>query len=66
MLLSNSDIGALEPRMIRPLSFASSRFENRSALQALAASERRRIGTTDDADESEFFDLSPLSVEEWS
>lgn len=34
--------------------------------RALAATERHTIGTTDDDDESEFLDLSPLSVEEWS
>lgn len=33
--------------------------------RALAATERHTIGTTDDDDESEFLDLSPLSVEEW-
>ena len=34
--------------------------------RALAATERHTIGTTDDDDESEFLNLSPLSVEEWS
>ncbi|MGO4568017.1 Mu transposase C-terminal domain-containing protein [Rhizobium sp. 2YAF20] len=34
--------------------------------RALAATERHTIGTTDDDDQSEFLDLSPLSVEEWS
>ncbi|MBB3165749.1 putative transposase [Rhizobium laguerreae] len=34
--------------------------------RALAATERHTIGTKDDDDESEFLDLSPLSVEEWS
>ncbi|OAV50578.1 transposase [Rhizobium sp. WYCCWR10014] len=34
--------------------------------RALAATERHTIGTTDDDDESEYLDLSPLSVEEWS
>ncbi|SCB52208.1 Mu transposase C-terminal domain-containing protein [Rhizobium lusitanum] len=34
--------------------------------RAFAATERHTIGTTDDDDESEFLDLSPLSVEEWS
>nr|WP_246713476.1 Mu transposase C-terminal domain-containing protein [Rhizobium sp. BK619] len=34
--------------------------------RAFAATERRMIETTDNADESEFLDLSPLSVEEWS
>jgi putative transposase len=34
--------------------------------RALAATERHTIGTTNDDDESEFLNLSPLSVEEWS
>lgn len=35
-------------------------------LRALTATDRQQVELTDDADEVDFFDLSPLSVEEWS
>lgn len=34
--------------------------------RALAATNRQQAGMTDDGDEDDFLDLSPLSVEEWS
>ncbi|XUY29992.1 Mu transposase C-terminal domain-containing protein (plasmid) [Agrobacterium sp. rho-8.1] len=34
--------------------------------RALAATNRQQAEMTDDVDESDFFDLAPLSVEEWS
>jgi putative transposase len=35
-------------------------------LRALAATDQQHMEMTDDAKEEDFFDLVPLSVEEWS
>jgi putative transposase len=44
----------------------SVRREAERQLRALAATDRQQAEITDDADGDDFFDLAPLSVEEWS
>lgn len=44
----------------------SVRREAEKQFRALTATEPKLAGITGDADEDDFFDLAPLSVEEWS